>query len=306
MSNIPDHVSVVTPELIAGQLAEVSRIIWAADELTEEDKQGIADRLRAAANNVKIMNSLEFTDGHFIPKNAGEMWYLVDLIVKAKAAPSSYENNPATIFLGVQKALELGVDPLTGLSNIMVVNNRLSVWGDLAQALIQRSGQLERQTAEKIGDWPDEGEGLVELAQWPLSAGWRVTTWRKGNDEPFVGEFTVADAKRANLWMNTRKQPWITDPTRMLFNRARARSQRDGFADGLFGMAIAEEQQDISAHAPNVTHPALTGPASVDDDDEPVTRLAPPPPMTDFSQGIPIPEAEKTPVQEPPADNQGD
>lgn len=297
MSNVPENVNVVTPEMIAGQLADVSRLIWAADTLVDEDKARIEERLRAAANNIRIMNSLEFTNGHFIPKNAGEMWYLVDLIVKSETAPPSYKNNPATIFLGVQKALELGVDPITGLSNIMVVNNRLSVWGDLAQALIQRSGQLEKQAAEEIGDWPDEAAGLVELANWPNNVGWRVTIWRKGHHEPYVGEYTVAHAKRAGLWMHTKKQPWITDPRRMLFNRARAQAQRDGFADGLYGMAIAEEQYDI-ASASRAPLTALPAPSAADDDDEPVTapRLEAAAPMPDFSAGLDIPQPEPTPA----------
>jgi hypothetical protein len=44
--------------------------------------------------------------------------------------------------------------------------------------------------------------------------------------------------------MNVKKQPWILYPDRMLFNRARAFPLRDGFADALMGLSIAEEVMD--------------------------------------------------------------
>jgi hypothetical protein len=44
--------------------------------------------------------------------------------------------------------------------------------------------------------------------------------------------------------MNQYKKPWLMFPKRMLFNRARAFALRDGFADGLQGLSIAEEVLD--------------------------------------------------------------
>jgi len=46
--------------------------------------------------------------------------------------------------------------------------------------------------------------------------------------------------------MNHKKQPWIYYPKDMLFNRARAKPLRRGFADSLHGMGIVEEERDIA------------------------------------------------------------
>lgn len=274
--------TIVAPETIARSLESVVDMI--KGQIDDSTANMVENVLRLAARNTRML--FEFTsdeEGRFRPRNMGEVMYLVDLLMRGNMAPSSYNNQPAAIALGVMKAVEIGVEPISGIANIMIVNNRPSVWGDLAQALIQRSGLVKKQVSEKIGEWP---EGDTELAKWPLSCGWRVTTWRVGQEEAYVGEFTVAAAKRANLWMNPKKQPWITDPDAMLFNRARAKSQRAGFADGLYGMAIAEEQNDILG-VEHVSSPLLLSSA---DDDEPVTKLEAPKPevMHDFSSGEPI------------------
>lgn len=149
--------------------------------------------------------------------------------------------NHGLVLMGILKSMEVGVPPQTGLAGLLPLNGRFSVWGDLAQALVQRTGQIEKHTAVRVGPAIDP---KTPLGEWPLEYGWEVRFWRRGQAEPYIGRYTVADAKRANLWMAARKQPWISNPDRMLFNRARAFALRDGFADGLHGLSIAEEVID--------------------------------------------------------------
>lgn len=150
--------------------------------------------------------------------------------------------NKELVMMGVLKAMEIGVPPQTGLAGLLPINGRFSVWGDLAAALVQRTGQVERQTTAELGAGAFDPD--APLGEWPDAYGFRVCYWRKGQADPYVGEFTVRDAKRAGLWNNARRQPWIAYPKRMLFNRARAFALRDGFADGLNGLTIAEEVMD--------------------------------------------------------------
>jgi len=261
-----------TPDRIAANLESVAQLI---DEGGEKNFKLAKRMLGNAAANVRLLFELQ-TDpetGEFRLQNYGQAWMLADLLQNGKMVPSSY-NTPEQVVIGLMKATELGVSPITGLANIMIVNNRPSVWGDLAQALVERSGQVAKQSKEEIGDKPAPG---LELSEWPDSYGWRVSTWRKGQDEPYVGEFTVRDARRANLWKKA-NTPWVPYPNRMLFNRARAFSLRDGFADCLLGMGIVEEQADfqtvpidLQAHGDSAS--ALPAP-----DAEPVTEITPPKP----------------------------
>lgn len=153
----------------------------------------------------------------------------------------SGQPNRELVMMGVLKSMEIGVPPQTGLAGLLPINGRFSVWGDLAAALVQRTGQVERQQTIELGNSFDPE---TPLGEWPQEFGFRVLYWRKGQADPYAGEFTVRDAKRAGLWANSRKQPWILYPKRMLFNRARAFALRDGFADGLNGLTIAEEVMD--------------------------------------------------------------
>jgi hypothetical protein len=274
----------ISPDTIANALSNAFDIVQSAG-MEEEQEKMLGRILRTAANNVRMLFEFRADDnGKFRPINVGQVWFLVDMLMRAKLAPSSYDNDPAKVFIGLMKANELDTDPITGLANIMIVNNRATVWGDLAQALIQRSGLLKKQVNAEIGEKPEPGTPLLD---WPDSYGWRVETWRKDQEEPHIGEYTVADAKRANLWMNTSKKPWITDPSEMIFNRARARSQRKGFSDSLLGFAVAEEQRDFEDRR----QPAKALPAPADEDDEPVTAIEhhPTVPVDDFGSKDEIP-----------------
>jgi hypothetical protein len=80
-----------------------------------------------------------------------------------------------------------------------------------------------------------------------------VTMWRRGQSEPYIGQFTVGDAKRARLWMDPHREPWIKYPKRQLKWRAFAWPARDGFADDLMGLSIAEEMLDVPPEVPTKT-----------------------------------------------------
>ncbi len=176
------------------------------------------------------------------------------------------EVNAELVLAGILKAMEVGVAPQTGLGGLLPLNGRFTVWGDLAAALVQRGGQVANQTSVEVGPSFDPE---TPLGDWPKEYGFEVRYWRVGQTDPYVGRFTVRDAQRAGLWMNSSKKPWIMYPKRMLFNRARAFVLRDGFADALSGLSIAEEVLD-SMPAPE----AVSGPRTPSlADDEPVTAL---------------------------------
>jgi len=182
-----------------------------------------------------------------MPRSIEEAARYADGLIKGGLVPDSFKGNPTQVMMGVLKSMEIGVPPQTGLAGLYVVNNRFSVFGDLATALVQRTGMIAKQTVQWIGPAFDEG---LPHGDWPDDFGCEVRYWRKGQDQPYIGRYTVRDAKKARLW-NSNRQPWQLYPKRMLFNRARAFALRDGFADGLHGLSIAEEVMDaLPADAP--------------------------------------------------------
>lgn len=222
-----------------------------------------------------------------IPQTSEEYARMATLLIDAGCVPASYEGKAgenqyretrAKLIIGLMKSVEIGVPPLTGINGIMIVNNRPSVWGDLAVALVQRDGHLEKMEVRKIGPEPVPG---TPLDKWDRGFGFRVMMWRRGQEQPYVGEFTVGDARRASLWENTRKQPWINYPLDMLFNRARAKAMRAGFSDSLHGMSIVEEARDVAPEPTKISAASI-----LDDEPEPPAAPAiehqPQPPAQDF------------------------
>lgn len=174
-----------------------------------------------------------------VPRTVEEAYRLAQAVVSAKLAPDSYKNDPQAVMIGIMKSAEVGFPPLTGLSTIAIINGRPSIYGDGAVALCQRHGAIEWQKHRYEGT-PNADDFTCH-----------VEIKRRNQPEPYTGSFSVAQAKRAKLWGNPGKAPWMMYPERMLFNRARAFALRDGFADCLMGLSIAEEVIDLPAPPPD-------------------------------------------------------
>lgn len=181
--------------------------------------------------------------GYIVPRTMEEAYRYAVAVVDARLAPDSYNNNPQQVMLGIAAALEAGLPPMYGLRQIAIINGRPTIWGDAAMALVQSKNLLSSQEKRAIGSSFPPGAPVNE---WPDDYGYTVSLWRRGQEKPYVGEFTVAMAKRAGLWLNHKKKPWMEHPDRMLYLRARAFPLRDGFADALAGLAIREEVEDYA------------------------------------------------------------
>lgn len=214
-----------------------------------------------------------------MPRTPGEAFDYARDLVTVGHVPQAYRidgkaaNEPVLglVALGIMKAMEVGLPPQTGLAQIMPVNDRFTVWGDGAQALVARNGVIAAQGKTFGLILPDRSdvqrdeagrpvlpEGFTAAAEltkqasdmWPDNLGWHVWFERRGEVGRYQHAYTVGDARRANLWMHPYKKPWLSDPLRMLFNRARAFALRDGFADCLLGLTIREEYDDYADAAP--------------------------------------------------------
>jgi hypothetical protein len=199
-----------------------------------------------------------------VPATMEELKYVSGLVIKCGLAPDSYDNDPQKIAIGIMKGLEVGLPPLTALSTIAIINKRPCIWGDGAIALVQAQNVITKMEVREVGTVSEGGE----VSDFGDDYGFEVSIWRKGQETPYVGRFTVGDAKRAKLWLNPRKQPWMLYPKRMLKIRATAFPLRDGFADCLSGLHIREEIEDMPAPPPVADN------SMFDDDTKPETAAA--------------------------------
>jgi hypothetical protein len=162
-------------------------------------------------------------------KTLDDLWRVSNYISKSGLAPKGIET-PEAIFTALELGLELGLPPMAALQNIAVINGRPGVFGDVQLALVRASGLLEEYSETEIGNPKDDT--------------WGVQCVCKRVGSKFANStFTVADAKKAQLW--GKSGPWTQYPKRMLKFRARGYLLRDEFGDVLKGIKTVEELKDL-------------------------------------------------------------
>jgi len=156
-----------------------------------------------------------------IPTSIEEVFRLATAIAKSGMAPRGMDK-AEMITVAILHGMEIGLPPMTALNKIAVVNGRPTVWGDAVPALLWARGfKIDETVADNIATCtvirPD---------------GFKITR-----------TFSEQDARKAGLW--GKAGPWTQYPSRMLQMRARGLAARDGAADALAGMYLAEEAEDI-------------------------------------------------------------
>lgn len=162
-----------------------------------------------------------------------DMFRFAQYVIASGMAPKGMDK-PETVFIAVQMGLELGLAPMAAIQNIAVINGRPAVWGDAMLGLCRGSGLFDDAAYdEQIVGEGEARSGICIVRRLP-------------NGKPCRRTFSVADAKRAELW--SKQGPWAQYPERMLCLRARSFALRDTFADVLKGLWCAEEALDTPHH----------------------------------------------------------
>lgn len=168
------------------------------------------------------------------------MWRQASMLARSDCLPQSYKGKAENAMIAMHYGARIGMDGLVACQNIMIVNNRPCLWGDMPKALVMRSG-----LCTGFREW---SEGSFEDGTY--------TTYceakRKGYD-PVVNSFSVDDAKKAGLYG---QNVHATHPKRMYKYRARSFTIRDLFPDIMMGLFIKEELEDIEDA--QQAQPALT------------------------------------------------
>ena len=164
--------------------------------------------------------------------NFDEILKFASIVTKTELVPKVYRNKEADAAVAVMYGMEIGLPPLASLQNIAVVNGMPTVWGDAQLSIVQSSGSYEWHKTSYTGKIEDGS----------LTAKFEVK--RKDMGEPVVKEFSVTDAKAANLW--GKGGTWKTHPKQMLGYKARAFALREAFADILKGIHSAEEMEGVN------------------------------------------------------------
>ncbi len=141
-------------------------------------------------------------------------------------APKGMESRQK-LMVAILAGLEMGIPPFKAIRSLAVINGKVALYGDALIERVRLSPRC-REVAELLNG---SGDAAIAICKAVRDTG-----------EVIERSFSVADAKKANLW--GKPGPWSQYPWRMLQMRARAFCLRDGFADVIGGISVAEEVQD--------------------------------------------------------------
>lgn len=180
--------------------------------------------------------------GSLEPANMGEAMRFADILANSTMVPKDFQGKPGNVLVAIAWGKEIGLGSLQALQGIAVINNRPTLWGDAALALVRGHPACAGVREGTDGDG-DARHGWCEVT-------------RRG-EQPQRRTFSVADAKKAGLW--GKSGPWQQYPDRMLQLRARGFALRDVFPDALRGVVLTEEAQD-EPEAPRFVENTATDP----------------------------------------------
>lgn len=188
-----------------------------------------------------------------VPSTIEEVWRISQMAIKSKLNPYPLDT-PEKCAIVILHGLEVGLPPMMALQRITVIQGRPAIWGDAVPGIALGTGQVE-DIYERLEGKDDARTAICRVK-------------RKNIKTPAEVTFSVADAKRADLWDTrekvTRKgkdgskyevandSPWHCYPDRMLQMRARV-AFRNIFADAFSGLYIAEELVEREPEMRDVT-----------------------------------------------------
>lgn len=162
-----------------------------------------------------------------VPQSFDEAYRVAQVLAASGMTPKDI-NTPEKVMVAIMAGAEIGMAPFQAVQSFAIINGRPTLWGDGMLAVVRAQGVKVKEYMSEDG-----------------ATAWCEVTRPSG--EQVVRSFSESDAKSAGLW--NKQGPWTSYPKRMLQMRARAWAIRDGCADMLRGIQMAEEAQDVEVVA---------------------------------------------------------
>ena len=160
-----------------------------------------------------------------------------EIMAQADIIPTHYRGKPANVFIAVQSALRMNLDPMQIMQNTFVISGKLGMVTAFAISLANQSGLFDSGIRYRI---EGSGENLKVTA---------YTNLKKGGAE-ISYTITMKEA-RAEGW--TKNAKYQSLPELMLRYRAATLLIRTHVPEVLNGMHMVEEIEDVVISTKDVT-----------------------------------------------------
>lgn len=141
----------------------------------------------------------------------------------------------------VMQGMELGLPPMQSVQLLAMINGRITAHSEAVPGILLSKGfKIKKSFAGT--EYEDDFKAVCELT--------------RPDGQVFVTEFSVRDAKKADLWDQSptktsysKTKPndsaWFRYPKRMLWARALGFASKDGGSDAMRGLMVREEVEDM-------------------------------------------------------------
>lgn len=182
-------------------------------KLTTEEKEDLARKMNTPLSEVPVTMQL------------------LRSIQDLPSIPEHYRGKPKEMMTAIILGREIGVEPMTSINNIDLIEGTVSLRAKLVSALIHRRGHI-----------------IVVLEQSRTRAAFKCMRYHPQTNQLIdVGEveYTLEDAEGAGL-LSKKGKAWKQHPKAMLTNRCLTLAARTVFADALMGFAYTAEELGIN------------------------------------------------------------
>lgn len=184
------------------------------------------------------------------PTSYNDLLKLADAVTSTALCPAAYKGKPKDAAVAMMMATEVGINPVTALNYIQVVNGRPAWYADALPGIAKARGMVQGYKEYFEGEFPNDDFAAV----------CEVTA---ADGTVYANRFSIQDAKTARLW--SKQGPWTLYPKRMLQWRARSWAIRDAVPEMLFGVTVEELQDENARHR----GPERAKPINIDTDAAP-------------------------------------
>lgn len=219
----------------------------AAEKAVKELNKDNVTEIRKPNNGDKMPMAIE--KGGLSPKTFDELWKMASLYFKAAVAPRKAGfDSTEKVAAALEYCNKMGLVFQSAVGNMVWINDRLSIWGELPTAICQKSGQLEQfDTVSVDSEYNEICLKNKNLEKDPMAF---ITTIKRKGKPVKEYTYTKKDAERAQL---LNKDIWKLHWPIMMRRKCRGLALKMEMADLLLGIGIAEYDFDTSPDLRDVT-----------------------------------------------------
>lgn len=198
------------------------------ETVNEEVKQ--VEQTRENLPTTQVGNSIPtiWNDGDMLEK----AWKSAKFLASTDIVPQTFKK-PENCLIALDIANRTGMQPLTVMQNLYVVQGKPSWSGQMCIALINGCGRFTPLEFDFIGEIGTDTYGCIAHAR------------RLDNGKEYASDAVTIGMARKEGWLTKNGSKWTSMPQQMMMYRAGAFFGRVHCPDVLMGLPLADEMRDV-------------------------------------------------------------